>query len=101
MVPQKVQRGKVHTYLGMVLDFATKGEMRVTMPKHIEDVLKTYDEALLLIEEQLLKVDKGFVEAKKRARSKAQMTPATTDIFVVNEECEKLPKKQQELFPIA
>jgi len=57
----KVQRGKVHTYLGMVLDFTTKGEMRITMPKQIEDVLKTYDEALSLIEEQLPKVDKGFV----------------------------------------
>jgi hypothetical protein len=94
----KVQRGKVHVYLGTVLDFTTKGEMHVTMPKHIEDVLKTYDEALSMIEEQLPKDDKGFVEVKKRARSKAQMTPAPTDIFVVNEECEKLPKKQQELF---
>ena len=94
----KVQRGKKHTYLGMVMDFTNKGEMGITMPKHIEDVLKTYDEALLKIEAQLPNVDKGFVEVKKRARSKAQMTPAPTDIFVVNEECEKLPKMQQELF---
>jgi hypothetical protein len=49
----KVQRGKVHTYLGMVLNFTKKGEMRITMPKHIEDVLKTYDEALSKIEAQL------------------------------------------------
>jgi len=39
--------------------------MRITMPKHIEDVLKTYDEALLLIEEQLPKVDKGFVRLRR------------------------------------
>jgi len=94
----KVHRGKVHVYLGMNLDFTTPGEMHVTMPKHIEDVLKTYDEALGTIEEQLPKVDKGFVEIKKRACSKAQMTPAPTDIFVVNEECKKLPRKQRELF---
>ena len=82
----KVQRGKVHTYLGMIMDFTKKGEMHITMPKHIEDVLKTYYEALSYIEAQLPNVDKGFVEVKKRARSKAQMTPAPTDIFVVNEE---------------
>jgi len=39
--------------------------MRITMPKHIEDVLKMYDEALLLIEEQLPKVDKGFVRLRR------------------------------------
>ena len=39
----KIQRGKVHTYLGMVMDFTKKGDMSITMLKHIEDVLKTYD----------------------------------------------------------
>jgi hypothetical protein len=57
------------------------------MPKHTADVLKTYFEALVKIEEQLPKVDKEFVEVRERARSKAQMTPAPpTEIFVVNEE---------------
>ena len=73
----KVRRGKVVRYY-LQAD---------TMPKHTADVLKTYFEALVKIEEQLPKVDKEFVEVRERARSKAQMTPAPpTEIFVVNEE---------------
>jgi len=49
------------------------------MPKHLEDVIETFDKT----RDQ---VDLGFVEVK-RSRSKTQMTPAPTDIFVVNEEC--------------
>ena len=73
----KVRRGKVRYYL-LQAD---------TLSKHTADVLKTYFEALVKIEEQLPKVDKEFVEVRERARSKAQMTPAQpTEIFVVNEE---------------
>jgi hypothetical protein len=87
----KVRRGKVHDYVGMRMDYTTKGEVHLTMPKHIEDVLATF-------ENSRTKVERGFIEVKKVTRSKSQRTPAPTDIFVVNEECEKLDKEGQEIF---
>jgi len=33
------QHGKVHEYLGMILDFTHKGCVRITMPKIIDDIL--------------------------------------------------------------
>jgi hypothetical protein len=86
----KVRRGKIHDYVGIRFDFTTKGEVHLTMPKHLEDVLETFDKGRNVIEN-------GFVQVK-RSRSKAQMTPAPTDIFVVNEECEKLANDGRELF---
>jgi hypothetical protein len=86
----KVCRGKVHTYLGMEMDFTTKGEVHIMMLKHLDDAVKTFEEAQA-------KFSKGFIEVKRK-RSKAQLTAAPKDLFVVNEECEKLPKKQQEAF---
>lgn len=37
--PLTVHRGRVHNYLGMTLDFTTKGEVRVTMFDYIERML--------------------------------------------------------------
>ena len=86
----KVCRGKVHTYLGMEMDFCTKGEVHITMLKHLDDAVKTFEEAQA-------KFSDGFMEVKRK-RSKAQLSAAPKDLFVINEECEKLLKKQQEAF---
>jgi hypothetical protein len=86
----KVHRGTVHKYLGMKMDFSHKGEVQLTMPKHMDDIQATYDIAQA-------KFSDGFIEVKRR-RSKNQLTPAPTDIFVVNEECKKLPDEQREVF---
>jgi hypothetical protein len=75
----------------MRLDYTKKGEVHLTMPKHLEDVRTTFDNSRSNVEH-------GFIEVKKVAHSKAQRTPAPTDIFVVNEECEKLDKEGQEIF---
>ena len=86
----KVCRGKVHVYVGMPMDFTTKGEVHITMPKHLDDAVETFKNAQAKFSEEFIKV--------KRKRSKLQLTAALKDLFVVNEECEKLPKKQQEAF---
>jgi hypothetical protein len=43
------------------------------------------------------KFSSGFIKVKRK-RSKSQLTADPKDLFVVNEECKKLPKKQQEAF---
>jgi hypothetical protein len=71
----------------MTLDFSTKGEVHITMLKHLDDAVETFENAQAEFSE-------GFIEVK-RQRSKSQLTAAPKDLFVVNEECKKLPKKQQ------
>jgi len=66
-----VSRGKVHTYLGMKLDFSVKGIVKITMFPNVEDIIKTFEEA-----------DPGAKGHKKSA--------APENLFVVNEDCEKL-----------
>ena len=38
-----LNQGKVHKYLGMTLDYTTKGLCKVTMFEYIEEVIKTFD----------------------------------------------------------
>ena len=86
----KVHWGKVHVFVGMNMDFSTKGEVHITMLKHLDDAVTTFENAQT-------EVGDGFIEVK-RSRSKSQLTAAPTDLFEVNEKCEKLPKKAQEYF---
>ena len=86
----KVCCGKVHVYVGMTMDFSNEGEVHITMPKHLGDAVETF-------ETSQAKFSKGFIEVKRK-RSKSQLTAAPKDLFVMNEECKKLPKKQQKAF---
>ena len=40
----KLCRGKVHDYLGMNLDYTTKGEVKITMIPYIKDMIKDFRE---------------------------------------------------------
>ena len=82
----KVCCRKVHKYLGMIMNFSTKGEVHITIPKHLDDAVETFENARA-------NISKGFIEVKRK-RSKSQLTAAPKDLFVVNEQCKKLPKQQ-------
>jgi hypothetical protein len=75
----KVHRGKVHKYLGMSLDFSHKGQCRVTMYDYLDGIVQTFDTAVK-------KHGDGFKPVTKQ-RFK---TPAPDNLFVVNEDCDKL-----------
>ena len=75
----KVSRGQVHKYLGMTLDFRTKGQCKVSMFDYVEEVLKAFEKA-----------------APKEEGTKASAAPK--DLFVVDQDCEKLPKDKAEEF---
>ena len=87
----KVFRRKVHVYVGMTMDFTTKGEVIITMQKHLDDAVETFENAQA-------EFSKGLFIKVKWKRSKSQLTATPKDLFVVNEECKKLPMKQQEAF---
>ena len=40
-----VSRGKVHKYLGMTLDYTTKGQVKITMYDYIDEILAAFDKA--------------------------------------------------------
>ena len=75
----KVSRGQVHKYLGMTLDYRTKGQCKISMIDYIEEVLKAFEKA---------------APEEKGTKSSA----APKDLFVVDEDCEKLPKDKAEDF---
>jgi hypothetical protein len=77
----KVHHGKVHKYLGMSLDFSHKGQCRVSMYDYVDGILEAFDNAVK-------KYDDGYLKVGKR-RSKSSAAP--NNLFVVNEDCEKLP----------
>jgi hypothetical protein len=86
----KVRCGKVHEYLDMMMDFSTKGEVHITMLKHLDDAVETFEKAQAIYSEGFIKV--------KRKRSKSQLIAAPKDFFVINKQCKNLPKQQQEQF---
>jgi hypothetical protein len=75
----------------MVLDYSNQEEVHLMMPKHLEDVQKTFDECQA-------KIGDGFVVVKMRNRGKSQKTCAPSDLSKVNEECKKLQKEHREYF---
>ena len=78
----KFHRGKVHRYLGMSLDFSHKGQVFVTMHDYLDGVIKTYDAAKD-------KHDDGFLPITKQRYE----TPASKNLFTVDEDHEKLQKE--------
>jgi hypothetical protein len=84
----KVARGKVHTYLGMTLDFTTAGVVSVSMINYIQDVIKEWEDATS-------KLDDGFERVIKRQKI---ATAAPDDLFKINEDQVKLGKEKAKYF---
>ena len=74
-----VSRGKVHTYLGMALDYTTRGQVKVTMLDHIEDLIVAFEKA-----------------EPKGGGTKTSAAPE--NLFKIDEDCEKLAPKKKEVF---
>jgi hypothetical protein len=70
----KVKKGKVHSYLGMTLDFSEPGVARITMEGYIQDILRLYEVSGLA------------------------STPATDKLFVVNPDSPLLEKSLRDVF---
>ena len=66
-----VSWGKVHTYLGMMLDYSTPGQVKISMFDYIEEILTAFNKA-----------------EPKGAGTKSSAAP--DNLFKINEDCEKL-----------
>lgn len=69
-----VNRGKVHSYLGMVFDFTKAGSVKITMERYIRDILESY-----------------------QVRGTAQ-TPATEHLFTIDANSPVLDSDQADEF---
>jgi Reverse transcriptase (RNA-dependent DNA polymerase) len=74
--PLTITRGRVHTYLGMELDFSVDGKVKVGMVPYVENLLAELD---------------GDMDGKAP-------TPAAAYLFDTNEECPKLHEEKAERF---
>ena len=67
-----VSRGKVHTYLGMTLDYTVRGQVKISMFDYVNEILTAFDKA-----------------EPDGAGTKASAAPV--NLFTVDEDCTKLP----------
>jgi hypothetical protein len=72
----KVTRGKTHDYLGMVLDYSTEGEVKIDMKYYVKNMIELFNHEL----------------------SDKYNTPASENLFKINEKSPKLTKEQAEEF---
>jgi hypothetical protein len=86
----KVHHGKTHKYLGMTLDFSHDNQCRVTMIDYVNEIVAAYNQVLS-------KLDDVFSAVKKKSNP-ARISAAPDDLFVVNEDAEKLSEEGSTAF---
>jgi hypothetical protein len=75
----KVSQGRVHKYLGMTLDFTTKGQVKISMYDYVKEVIAAWDKAPQLTD--------GFVTVMAKRTKKSA---APEDLFKIDEDATKL-----------
>ena len=84
----KVACGKVHTYVGMTLDFTESKIVKVTMFAYIDEIVQAWDKACSELED-------GYVVVSGRKRI---ATAAPDDLFKVDEDAMKLDQAKAKAF---
>ena len=78
-VPLTVRRGKLHDYLGMTLDYRTKGKVQIDMKEYVKKILKELED-----------MTNGW--------SGTAVTPAAEHLYRTRNESKKLNLKESEHF---
>ncbi len=86
----KLHRGKTHKYLGMSLNFGHDNQCRITMIDYVDEIVAAYNKALG-------ELDDGFSAVKKKSNP-ARTSAAPNDLFIVDEDAEKLSKESSIAF---
>ena len=84
----KVARGKVHTYVGMTLDFTIPKIVKVTMFEYIDEIVDAWDSACGGI-------DDGYQVVSNR---KKIATAAPDDLLKVNDDTMQLDQARAKVF---
>jgi len=78
----KVSRGLKHKYLGMDLDYSTKGQCKITMFSYVDEILEAWKKAEHSTD------DDGFKTVGSKRKTKSSAAPE--NLFVIDEDCKKL-----------
>ena len=84
----KVTRGKIHTYLGMTLDFRVKGIVNVTMTGYVDEIIEAFDAACR-------DLNHGYAAVVRR---KKYRSAAPEDLFKIDEAAAKLNQAEAKAF---
>jgi hypothetical protein len=74
-----VSRGKIHTYLGVTLDYTLQGRVMITMFDYINEIISAYDEA----------DPKG---------GGTKISAASENLFRIDDDCKKLDDQKSKQF---
>jgi hypothetical protein len=88
--PMAVHQGLVHRYLGMTIDYSTRGVARILMVDYVKDIVMTWDKASDGIELDGFKI--------KYRKLCGEPTPVPSNLFTVDEDLAKLSEKQKAAF---
>jgi hypothetical protein len=88
----KVHQGKVHTYLGMTLDFSTKHQVKILMVEYVKELIAAWEKAAPKFK------DEGFKKEQAKRGGKKKMSAAPDNLFKINEDSEKLTLLQATTF---
>ena len=74
----KINRGMIHEYLGMTIDYSTRGEVKITMYNYIREIVNEF---------------KQYDPSNKNTH-----TPAANHLFKVRDDQKKLPESLAQVF---
>jgi hypothetical protein len=80
----------VHRYLGMTIDYSTRGVAQILMVDYVKDIVMTWGKASEGIE-----LDGFKIKYRKLSR---EPTPVPSNLFTVDEDSAKLPERQKAAF---
>ena len=86
----KVSRGLKHKYLGMDLDYTTRGQCKITMFGYVDEILAAWKKADQSPDGDGFKI----VDSKRKTKSSA----APENLFVVDDDCKKLDPVKAKAF---
>lgn len=86
-----VQRGKVHKYLGIILDFSTKCKVKISMVDYLKEVVAAWDKAPKLTNDR-------FTVVKSKRGRKSRSSAAPEDLFKVDNDATKLNTEMSTAF---
>jgi hypothetical protein len=80
----KEHQGKVHTYLGMTLDFSTKYQFKILMVEFVKELIAAWEKAAPKFDNE------GFKKVHAKRGQKKKTSAAPDNLFKINKDSEKL-----------
>lgn len=87
----KVSQGKVHKYLGMTINFTTKGQVKISMIDYVTEIIAAWDKAAK-------KHNDGFTTVQSKQGKKGRKYVAPDDLFKVDKDTTTLDAEMSTAF---